>query len=162
MEAAIFLGNLRHEYGGYLDDMVENCYRARRVATDCPAYDDATCRQGGNPYFGRGPIQLSHCFNYKPMGQKLGFDLVRNPGLVADPQRDISWRTAMTFWKDPDFNCGPCASAAAKGNVAEVTRRINSIECGATPQQTARIQNIQFVQKSCFGLPPVDANAARC
>ncbi|XP_039824315.1 chitinase 10-like [Panicum virgatum] len=40
----------------------------------------------GKSYHGRGPIQLSWNFNYGPAGKALGFDCLREPGVVAgDP-----------------------------------------------------------------------------
>ena len=48
-------------------------------------------------YYGRGPIQLSWNFNYGPAGERIGFDGLNNPEIVAtDPV--ISFRTALWYW----------------------------------------------------------------
>jgi putative chitinase len=36
-------------------------------------------------FFGRGFVQITHEANYRKAGQKLGVDLVKNPGLALDP-----------------------------------------------------------------------------
>ncbi|XP_052150308.1 chitinase 11 [Oryza glaberrima] len=49
------------------------------------------------PYYGRGPIQLTHKYNYQLAGDALGLDLVNNPDLVSsDPV--VAFRTAIWFW----------------------------------------------------------------
>jgi putative chitinase len=53
---------------------------------------------GGRRYMGRGPIQLTHDYNYKKFGDKLGIDLVNNPELAADPR--IGTQIALEYWKD--------------------------------------------------------------
>jgi putative chitinase len=53
---------------------------------------------GGKGYKGRGYIQLTHDYNYKAMGDKLGIDLLNNPDLAADPE--IAKRIAVQWWKD--------------------------------------------------------------
>ena len=52
----------------------------------------------GERYYGRGYIQLTHDYNYKAMGDKLGIDLLNNPELAADPE--IAKRIAVQWWKD--------------------------------------------------------------
>jgi putative chitinase len=53
---------------------------------------------GGQRYMGRGPIQLTHDYNYKKFGDKLGIDLLNNPELAADPR--IGAQIAVEYWKD--------------------------------------------------------------
>lgn len=53
---------------------------------------------GGKDYKGRGYIQLTHDYNYKAMGDKLGIDLLNNPDLASDPE--IAKRIAVQWWKD--------------------------------------------------------------
>ncbi|KAM6589815.1 mulatexin [Cannabis sativa] len=51
----------------------------------------------GKKYISRGPIQLTHNYNYGLAGKALGVDLIKNPDLVAiDPV--VSFRTALWFW----------------------------------------------------------------
>ncbi|KAJ4845786.1 Endochitinase A [Turnera subulata] len=54
----------------------------------------------GRQYYGRGPIQLTHNYNYGQAGNAIGADLINNPDLVAtDPV--ISFKTAIWFWMTP-------------------------------------------------------------
>ncbi|KAF3321134.1 chitinase 11-like protein [Carex littledalei] len=49
------------------------------------------------PYYGRGPIQLTHKYNYEQAGKAINEDLVTNPDLVSsDPV--ISFKTAIWYW----------------------------------------------------------------
>lgn len=41
---------------------------------------------GGGKYHGRGLIHITHDYNYKAVGDKIGVDLVTNPELVNDPK----------------------------------------------------------------------------
>ncbi|XP_062111295.1 mulatexin-like [Humulus lupulus] len=51
----------------------------------------------GKKYFSRGPIQLTHNYNYGLAGKAIGVDLIKNPDLVAtDPV--VSFKTALWFW----------------------------------------------------------------
>ncbi|PNH04832.1 hypothetical protein TSOC_009028 [Tetrabaena socialis] len=103
-EASIFFGNVKHEYGGFLDDMTEYCYRATKT-NKCPSYDKCPGSTSNN-YFGRGPLQLTHCPNYKGMLPYMGgADIVKNPELLADNTQDLGWRASIGFWLKSDFNC---------------------------------------------------------
>ncbi|KMZ67616.1 Chitinase, family GH19 [Zostera marina] len=48
-------------------------------------------------YHGRGPIQISHNYNYGPAGEKIGENILENPDLVAS-NPTISFKTALWFW----------------------------------------------------------------
>ena len=53
---------------------------------------------GGSRYHGRGYTQLTHDYNYKDFGQKLGVDLLKDPDiLLRDP--NLSARVAIEYWK---------------------------------------------------------------
>jgi predicted chitinase len=41
---------------------------------------------GGGRYHGRGLIHITHDYNYRRVGEKIGVDLVNNPELVNDPR----------------------------------------------------------------------------
>ena len=57
------------------------------------------CAQG-KTYHGRGPMQLSWNYNYKPAGDALGVDLLSNPEKITqDP--DLAFSTAIYFWMSP-------------------------------------------------------------
>ncbi|URE04497.1 chitinase [Musa troglodytarum] len=54
----------------------------------------------GKRYYGRGPIQLSHNYNYGQAGKAIHEDLLNRPELVStDPV--ISFKTAIWFWMTP-------------------------------------------------------------
>ncbi|KAJ6740513.1 CHITINASE-RELATED [Salix purpurea] len=57
----------------------------------------------GMQYYGRGPIQLTHNYNYGLAGQAIGVDLINNPDLVATGPV-ISFKTAIWFWMTPQAN----------------------------------------------------------
>lgn len=67
-------------------------------------------------YHGRGAIQLTWEKNYKLHGDRLGYDYVRNPEWVAQPEH--AWLTAASFW---DLN----GCNAVAHDMDEVTRRVN-------------------------------------
>ncbi|KAJ4732935.1 Endochitinase [Rhynchospora pubera] len=54
------------------------------------------------PYYGRGPIQLTHKYNYEQAAKSpaIKADLINNPNLVSsDPV--IAFKTAIWFWMTP-------------------------------------------------------------
>ncbi|KAE9450257.1 hypothetical protein C3L33_17850, partial [Rhododendron williamsianum] len=109
----------------------------------------------GKKYFGRGPIQITHHYNYGPAGTAIKSNLLANPDLVAtDPI--ISFKTAFWFWMTPqspkpsshDVITGrwtPSPADSAAGRVpgyGVITNIINGgIECGkgSTREQEDRI-----------------------
>ncbi|KAL8090087.1 hypothetical protein AgCh_039528 [Apium graveolens] len=54
----------------------------------------------GKQYYGRGPIQITHNYNYGQAGKAIGADLINNPDLVAT-DATISFKTAIWFWMTP-------------------------------------------------------------
>ncbi|KAH0722855.1 hypothetical protein KY290_006617 [Solanum tuberosum] len=54
----------------------------------------------GRKYFGRGPIQISHNYDYGPCGRAIGVDLLNNPDLIATDSV-ISFKSAIWFWMTP-------------------------------------------------------------
>ena len=93
-ELAAFMAQMAHESGNFR-------YR-REISGGRSDYD------GGGPYtlpngkvvpaiyHGRGYIQLTHKYNYKEYGDKLGVDLVNNPELAM--QGDIAAKIAVLYW----------------------------------------------------------------
>ncbi|KAJ0039540.1 hypothetical protein Pint_28628 [Pistacia integerrima] len=57
----------------------------------------------GKQYYGRGPIQLTHNYNYGQAGRGIRADLINNPDLVAT-DTVISFKTAIWFWMTPQAN----------------------------------------------------------
>ena len=95
-ELAAFLAQMAHETG--------NFQFRRELSGGASHYG------GGGPYtlpngkvvpakyHGRGYIQLTHDYNYKKYGDRLGIDLLNNPELALDG--DIAARIAVEYWKD--------------------------------------------------------------
>lgn len=96
-ELAAFFGQTSHETtgGGGWPDAPDGPYAW--------GYCFVTENNNNDRYKGRGPIQLTHDYNYGPAGQAIGVDLLNNPDLVAtDPV--ISFKTAIWFWMTPQAN----------------------------------------------------------
>ena len=55
---------------------------------------------GGQNYYGRGYIQLTHDYNYRQIGQRIGVGdaLLKNPDLALDPE--MSAKILAAFFKD--------------------------------------------------------------
>ncbi|GLT60102.1 hypothetical protein SLA2020_328850 [Shorea laevis] len=116
----------------------------------------------GKQYFGRGPIQLTHNYNYGQAGKALGLDLLNNPDLVAQ-DATISFKAALWFWMTPQGNkpsshdviigaWTPSAADTAAGRVpgyGVITNIINGgLECGIGTD--SRVANrIGFYQRYC-------------
>ena len=69
-------------------------------------------------YSGKGLIQLTWRRNYERAGEALGYDYSGNPALVATPKHAAL--TAAWYWHHAECN-GP----ADRGDMTEVTRRVN-------------------------------------
>lgn len=74
--------------------------------------------KGGNQYYGRGFLQITHKENYEKIGKMIGKDIVKNPDLLLDP--DIAADASIAYWKSR-------VSPKVKdfGDVRQVTRGIN-------------------------------------
>ena len=69
-------------------------------------------------YHGRGLLGLTWRRNYERASEALGYDYVGNPSLVAEPKHAAL--TAAWYWHD-----AKCNDPADKGDMPEVTRRVN-------------------------------------
>jgi len=56
---------------------------------------------GGGKYHGRGLIHITHDYNYKAVGDRIGVDLVANPDLVKDPRYAVP--AALAFLEINDY-----------------------------------------------------------
>ena len=83
-ELAAFMAQMAHESGNF------------RYAEELGGGKDYY--SGGKRYKGRGYIQITHDYNYKKYGDRLGVDLVNNPEMAAQP--DIAAKIALEYWKD--------------------------------------------------------------
>jgi len=76
-------------------------------------------KDGDGQFFkGRGLIQLTGRANYEAYKKYCGFDVVKDPELLAKPVGAI--RSSMWFWRNRGLN-----ELAEKDNFKEITRRIN-------------------------------------
>ncbi|XP_004287744.1 PREDICTED: endochitinase-like [Fragaria vesca subsp. vesca] len=125
----------------------------------------------GKKYYGRGPIQLTHNYNYAQAGAAIKEDLINNPDLVAtDPV--VAFKTAIWFWMTPQSNkpsshdvitgrWNPSAADISAGRVpgyGVITNIINGgIECGHGPDDKV-VDRIGFYRRysDILGVSPGD------
>jgi predicted chitinase len=134
-EAAAFLANVNHETGGlvYIKEI-----NTANYPNYCHPELPYGCPAGQSAYYGRGPLQLSHNFNYKAAGDYLGIDLLGNPYQV-EQNATVSWKASLWYW---NTQSGPGTMTPHNAMVngagfGETIRSINgSIECnGGNPGQ---------------------------
>uniref|UniRef100_A0A0D9VP73 chitinase n=1 Tax=Leersia perrieri TaxID=77586 RepID=A0A0D9VP73_9ORYZ len=115
------------------------------------------------PYYGRGPIQLTHMYNYQQAGDALNLDLVNNPDLVSsDPV--VAFRTAIWFWmtaQSPKPSCHavitnqwtPSDDDRSLGRVpgyGMATNIINGkLECGKVNPTDGDNDRVGFYKRYC-------------
>lgn len=110
------------------------------------------------PYYGRGPIQLTHDYNYRAASQALFGDerLVQNPdSLLSSP--DIAWGATLWYWhtRNPP-TCHDCMQPGG-GGFGGTIRSINGIECGGG---NARAQQRASYFRAACGALGVDPGPA--
>jgi len=130
--------------------------RAKReyacIDNGCPgSYETPGCDADGQDYYGRGYIQLSWCYNYRPASMDLFNDerLVWDADMVARDET-VAWDTAFWFWK---INVH-WAPGVQDGRFGASTRAINGgLECDGAHQDTARHRyNMYKITRRAFGL----------
>lgn len=72
----------------------------------------------GQRYKGRGLIQLTGRANYEAYKRYCGFDIIKNPDLLAQPVGAI--RSSMWFWRTNGLN-----QLADAGLFREITKKVN-------------------------------------
>ncbi|XP_024977733.1 endochitinase-like isoform X2 [Cynara cardunculus var. scolymus] len=147
-ELAAFFAQTSHETtGGWAsapDGPYAWGYCFVRERDQSNSYCDSNAWPCPQKYFGRGPIQLSHNYNYGEFGKSIGRDLINNPDLLAtDPT--LSFRSAIWYWMTPQGNkpsshdvitgrWTPSAADSSAGRVpglGVITNIINGgLECG--------------------------------
>ncbi|XP_037475293.1 basic endochitinase A-like [Triticum dicoccoides] len=173
-EVAAFFGQTSHETTGGWPTAPDGpfswgyCFKQEQGSPPsyCDQSADWPCAPG-KQYYGRGPIQLTHNYNYGPAGRAIGVDLLNNPDLVAtDPI--VAFKTAIWFWMTTQSNkpsChdvitglwAPTARDSAAGRVpgyGVITNVINGgIECGMG-QNDKVADRIGFYKRYCdiFGI----------
>lgn len=118
----MFLAQMAHESGGF------RWYRELRSDTSAERKYGPHTKVGkqlgntkpgdGAVFIGRGMIMLTGRGNYKYYGDKLGIDLINNPGLAGDPV--VALQIAMEFWKARKLN-----DLADNRDFEKITRRVN-------------------------------------
>jgi chitinase len=139
-EAAAFFANVSRETGEL--EYIE------QIAKDPPRY------------FGRGPLQITHDFNYRSAGEYLGIDLLNNPDRVAtDPV--LTWKVALWFWMVYEFN-GNCHDAIVNNaDFGQTIRVINGgFECNG-PNEAAN-QRINYYRDYTSRLGVDPGNSLTC
>ncbi|KAE9444746.1 hypothetical protein C3L33_23356, partial [Rhododendron williamsianum] len=112
-EIAAFLAQTSHETTGGGPESLDGpytwgyCYvteikKEEYCDGDPPQKQQYPCA-AGKKYFGRGPIQLTHHYNYGLAGTDIRSNLLANPDLVAT-DATISFKTAFWFWMTPQSN----------------------------------------------------------
>jgi predicted chitinase len=105
-------------------------------------------------YFGRGWFQLSYPCNYYHAGKALGLNLLDNPDLVIESDKNAA-STAIWYYLETGMN-----KLAQEDNFGGTTRKLNEYECSGKSGhhfQAARVQIYHRVRK-CFGLPETTNN----
>lgn len=76
--------------------------------------------EGGEDFFGRGFIQLTHLRNYKVMGERIGMGdaLVQNPDLASSPE--VAAKILAAFFKDNNI-----ANLASAGDFYDARAPVN-------------------------------------
>jgi LysM repeat protein len=108
---AYAMGTVQHETAGTMQPIRE--YGG-------PAQAKKYGYSGGENFYGRGFIQLTHDYNYKDIGQRIGMGdaLYKNPDLALDPE--ISARILAAFFKDRGV-----ADKVASGDMVGARRPVN-------------------------------------
>lgn len=121
--------------------------------------DESNTQYPCNPnkgYYGRGPIQLSWNFNYGPAGDRIGFDGVNNPDIVAT-DRVISFKTALWYWMN---NCHDLI-ISGQGFGATIRAINGQLECdGANPDTVSA--RVQYYTNYCNQFQVDPGNNLRC
>lgn len=157
-EVAAFLANVSHETGGlvYIDEINTALY-ADYCHTD-PEYPYG-CPAGVEAYHGRGPLQLSHNYNYKAAGDDLGLDLLNHPEWVSN-NPEVSWKAGIWYWMISTGGVGTTAhDAMVNGSGFGMTIKVinGGLECnGKNPAQVQDRVNIYQRFTQILGVPAGD------
>ncbi|XP_076884993.1 endochitinase-like [Bidens hawaiensis] len=103
-ELAAFLAQTSHETTGGWPTAPDGPYAWGycfiREKDQSNKYCDSPSLPCPQSYYGRGPIQLSHNYNYAMFGMSVNMDLINNPDLLAT-DATLSFRSAIWFWMTP-------------------------------------------------------------
>lgn len=93
-------------------------------------YTDGKGYNANKLYFGRGPLQLSHSYNYFDAGEAVGTDYCALPDLVATNEVH-GWASALWFWTSSIGSTGTtCKDYVARRSFGGTLKTINGgFEC---------------------------------
>ena len=111
---------------GYFDSLVE--YQAGR------AKFGHRYSGGGDKFFGRGLIQLTHDYNYKIIGDVIGVDLLNNRERAAEPK--IAGQAACGYWEYYGLS-----RSFEVGGIDAVTVAVNGPQAG---RETKRAREVLY------------------
>ncbi|KAJ9701660.1 hypothetical protein PVL29_006854 [Vitis rotundifolia] len=135
-EIAAFFAHVTHETEHF-------CY-IEEVNGASRDYCDASSTKypcvSGKDYYGRGPIQISWNYNYGEAGERIGFDGLNNPEIVANDSV-VSFKTAIWFWMNN------VRSIIGQGFGATI-KPINVLECYGGNNAAAKAR-VSFYQEYC-------------
>jgi chitinase len=150
-EIAAFFGNAGHETTGGWADAPGGPYawglcfkeEVNCASGGCSQYSQGEGCVDGKWYHGRGPIQLSYCYNYGPAGVAIGEPLLAQPELMTmDPL--IAFEASLWFWMHGQSggDTSPHQEIVSGQGFGETIRTINGSECngaGSDPRVLDRI-----------------------
>lgn len=130
---AYALATIEHETAGAFEPVNEGWFNDKKFGYE-PGFtgkSEAKKRkyQGGENYYGRGLIQLTHLDNYKSIGKEIGVDLVKNPEKANDPE--IAAKILATYFKRRGVD-----KLLKQGKVVEARRLINPDDKGEMLSKT--------------------------
>ncbi|KAM6589808.1 mulatexin [Cannabis sativa] len=101
-EIAAFFAQTSHATAGkWIDSFDQHAWGYCFINRTSGEYDYCTSSHwpcaAGKKYNSRGPIQLTHNYNYGLASEALGIDLINNPELVATDSV-VSFKTAVWYW----------------------------------------------------------------
>lgn len=124
---AYALATAKHETAQSFQPVNEGFYNDEKYGYDPGFTGRSQARKlnygGGEDYYGRGFIQLTHLGNYDKYGKQLGLDLVNNPELANDPE--VAAKVLALYFKDRGT-----ADLAKKGDFVGARGTINPDDKG--------------------------------
>ncbi|KAL1544852.1 chitinase [Salvia divinorum] len=137
-EIAAFFAHVAHETGS-LCFIEENGGQSKPYCDQ--TYSKWPCAANKH-YYGRGPLKLTWNYNYGAAGRAIGFNVLKNPELVATNAL-ISIKASIWFWME---NCHG-TFISGKGFGATI-RAINSAECDG--KRTAQVSSrVKYYEDYC-------------
>ncbi|KAE8689056.1 putative NAC domain-containing protein [Hibiscus syriacus] len=155
-EIAAFLDQISHETTGGWPTAPDGPYSCGYCYVQEQGNPGDYCVQNqqwpcvpGKKYFGRGPIQISHNYNYGPAGKAIKADLLNDPDLVAkDPT--IPFKTGLWFLMTPQSSKPLCHDVITRQwkPSADDTAANRVRDSGCTHYMTPHVDLFKVLEKS--------------